>query len=195
MPDTGGGFASGIERWRTQRQTAAITALTQRETAAAGYFAAQAKTATAYIERERAYACIADLPQILAADQYRRIVEREEQVLEIMHLRQLSYERRMTEVADAQTKRLKAQNYRDYTAVTGHTNLMIGVAKKEQRLADTNVDIAVSNAELANASGVAAQQVDDPVAALVRQEQDCAARGDHEGAMRWRQARLLVDQK
>lgn len=185
--DTGGGISSKLVRWRADNQERATQALARRATAEAAVYDAQTKVIDSYIARERAIARLQELPEILATDAYRRQADRDEERLEVLHQRQLASERRGEELADARRKRLQAENYEQYVSHTGRSNLLLGSARKRKELSDMSVDIAVSGAELAQ-MGSADAKPEDLTATLENRERALRADGDHEGALRVRNA-------
>ena len=59
-----------------------------------------------------------ELPQILDTDRFERHAARTEAYLETIHKGQLAAQRRAEELADARRKRLQAENYEQYIALT-----------------------------------------------------------------------------
>ncbi|WP_194479221.1 hypothetical protein [Bradyrhizobium sp. CCBAU 53338] len=118
----GGVVGSKATRWHADNQTRAFTALSERTRAEADLFDAQAKAVDSYIRRQQAGARLLELPEIIAADRYRRRAAREEEMRELNHECDLARMRRSAELARAETsledanQALRAQREHGFSA-------------------------------------------------------------------------------
>ncbi len=149
----GGIISSALMRWEANRHTRVYGALAARTRAQADYFDAQTQAVESYVKRGRAVHRLGELPEILAADRYRRRAERAEELREIEHQRELDENRRRTEVAHAQAVLVDAQQALEAQRKFGYLNYELAWKKKNCELLGVELDAAERRALLQETRG------------------------------------------
>jgi hypothetical protein len=118
----GGLLSSTLIRWEAHRHQRTMTAVAERVRAEADLFDAQSQMADSFIRRQRAFARVDELPEIIGADRARRRAARDEEVREHNNEYELAQMRRAAERANAQAlledanQVLRAQQEHGYSA-------------------------------------------------------------------------------
>lgn len=140
--DTGDILTSALTRWEARYQTHTAEALTERMAAEVKYYDAQKELAEAYVRRQRAFAIVAELPEIIALERAKRRAERAEETRQAQHRHELAEIQRLTEVTHAEATLVDAQQALRAQREFGYTTYELAWRKKFCEMLDVELNAA-----------------------------------------------------
>jgi hypothetical protein len=144
----GGIIESALTRWEAARHARTIDTLTTRTRAETELYEAQAQLVESYVKRQRAAQRFQELPEILATDYERRRAERAEELREVHHRHDVAETRRRSELAQAETALVDAQQALQAQHHFGYSTYELAWKKRKCEMLDVDLSAAERRAIL-----------------------------------------------
>lgn len=160
----GGIVSSALTRWEANRHARVFEAQTGKTRALTALYDAQTAAVDAYVRRESAAQRYRELPATLAHESARRQAERDDEIAEMHHRRELADMRRMSERARAESALVDAEQALRAQREYGYLSHELVWKQRQVEVAGVELDAAERRAllrEAQNGSGRSSPLTED----------------------------------